>query len=382
MRYLNEKIYGTVLEVSTDAIVYNLRLLRSRLAPGVGVMPIVKASAYGHGAFEVAGIFEQQGVDYLAVAFTSEGIALRTAGITMPIVVFNADADSFEELIQHNLEPEIYNFETLGAFTARLRQHAAYHYPIHIKLDTGMHRLGFAEADVPRLIAALAEAEQYAHVATIFSHLAAADDPAQDDFTRRQIADFDGLSARIAATLPYPVRRHTANTNGTMRFPEAQFDLVRVGIGLYGVGMEGARRVATLKTRIISISELAAGETVGYSRRGVLGRPSRVATIPIGYADGLNRRLSGGVWSMLVGGAAAGASGEGALTPAPIVGNVCMDSCMIDITDASPDVKVGDEVVIFADAPGNTVEDMAAALGTIPYEVMTSISARVKRIYI
>lgn len=337
-------------------------------------MPIVKAAAYGHGAFEVAGLFERQGVDYLAVAFTSEGIALRIAGITMPIVVFNADADSFEELIRHNLEPEIYNFVSLSEFVTRLKQHGAYHYPIHIKLDTGMHRLGFGEADVPRLMAELADAEQYAHVETIFSHLAAADDPAQDDFTRRQIADFDRLSSQIAASLPYPVRRHTANTNGTMRFPEAQFDLVRVGIGLYGVGMEGARRVASLKTRIISISELATGETVGYSRRGVLGRPSRIATIPIGYADGLNRRLSNGAWAMMV-------NGGGKHVSAPIVGNVCMDSCMIDVTDAGGDVKVGDEVVIFSDAPGNTIEDMAAALGTIPYEVMTSVSARVKRIY-
>ena len=367
---LERRSHTTVLEVDLDAMIHNLAVCRSHLAPGVGVMPMIKASGYGHGTFEVARVLWQQGVAYLAVAFADEGIALRESGITMPIVVLNADADSFEPMIRAGLEPEIYNFTSLSEFVALLKRHGEHHYPVHIKLDTGMHRLGFTEADTPRLTAALATAERYVRVSTIFSHLAAADDPAEDDFTRRQISDFDRLSRAITATLPYPVKRHIANTKGIERFPEAQFDMVRLGLGLYGVGMDGTRQVATLKTRIVNIAHLDAGETVGYGRRGVLTRPSLIATIPIGYADGLDRRLSNGAWSVLVGG-----------RPAPIVGTVCMDSCMIDITDI-PDVKVGDEAVIFSPSPGNTIDDMATALGTIPYEVMTSVSARVKRIYI
>ncbi|MDR1671393.1 MAG: alanine racemase [Alistipes sp.] len=368
-RALERRNHTTVLEVDLDALVANLRLCRSRLAPGVGVMPMLKAGAYGHGTFEVARTLEQQGVDYLAVAFADEGVALREAGITAPIVVLNADAGSFEAMIRHRLEPEIYNFTSLGEFTALLKRHGEQHYPVHIKLDTGMHRLGFRGGDIPELVAALQTAERYVRVATIFSHLAAADDPAQDDFTRRQIADFDRLGSAVAATLPYPVRRHIAATRGAERFPEAAFDLVRLGIGLYGIGMTGARPVASLRTRIVHIATLPAGETVGYGRCGVLTRDSIIATIPIGYADGLNRRLSLGRWSVLVGG-----------HPAPIVGNVCMDSCMVDVTGIG-DVAVGLEVVIFSDTPGNTVVDMAAALDTIPYEVLTSISERVKRIY-
>jgi alanine racemase len=368
-RALERRSHTTVMSVDLDAIVHNLRLCRSRLAAGVGVMPMLKANGYGHGTFEVARTLEQQGVEFLAVAFADEGVALREAGITARIVVLNADAGSFEAMIRHRLEPEIYNFTSLGEFTTLLKRHGEQHYPIHIKLDTGMHRLGFREGDVVELTTALTASERYARVATIFSHLAAADDLAQDDFTRRQIADFDRVSGAIAASLPYPVRRHLAATSAVERFPEAAFDMVRLGIGLYGVGMTGAVPVASLTTRIVHIATLPAGETVGYGRRGVLTRDSVVATIPIGYADGLDRHLSNGAWSVLVGG-----------RPAPIVGNVCMDSCMIDVSGLN-EVKVGDEVTIFSAAPGNTVVDMAAALGTIPYEVMTSISARVKRIY-
>jgi alanine racemase len=368
-RALERRTHTTVMEVDLDAMIHNLRLCRSRLPAGTGIIPMIKANGYGHGTFEVARTLQQQGVDYLAVAFADEGVALREAGITAPIMVLNADAESFEGMIRHRLEPEIYNFTSLEEFTALLKRHGEVHYPIHLKLDTGMHRLGFLEDEIGELSERLAAIDRWARVATIFSHLAAADDPRQDDFTRGQIADFDGMSGTIAAALPYPVRRHIANTTGAVRFPEAAFDLVRLGIGLYGFGMEGARPVASLRTRIVHIAALAAGETVGYGRCGVLAHDSLVATIPIGYADGLNRRLSGGGWSMLVDG-----------RPAPIVGNVCMDSCMIDVTGIEG-VAVGDSVTIFSAGEGNTVEDMAAALGTIPYEVMTSVSARVKRIY-
>ncbi len=366
---LERKSHTTVMEIDLDAMIHNLRLCRSRLGPGVGVMPMIKASAYGHGSFEIANTLQQHGADYLAVAFADEGVALRESGITMPIVVLNADADSFELMIRHRLEPEIYNFISLDDFTTLLKRHGEQRYPLHIKLDTGMHRLGFGGKDIEKLNSALAGTSRYARVSTIFSHLAAADDPAEDDFTRRQIADFDSMSREVTSALPYPVRRHIANTKGAERFPESHFDMVRLGIGLYGIGMEGTHKAASLRTSIVNIAELPAGDTVGYNRRGVLARKSRIATIPIGYADGLNRRLSCGEWSVLIQG-----------LPAPIVGNICMDSCMVDITDI-PDVRVGDEVVIFSAAPGNTVEDMARVLGTIPYEVLTSVSARVKRTY-
>jgi alanine racemase len=384
-RALERRSHTTVMEIDLDAIIHNLQLCRSRLAPGVGIVGMIKAAAYGHGSFEIARTLEQQGVDYLAVAFADEGVALRESGITAPIVVLNADAGSFETMIRHRLEPEIYNLVSLSEFTALLKRHGEQHYPIHIKLDTGMHRLGFRGGDVEKLIETLKTVDRYARVATIFSHLAAADDPAQDDFTRRQIADFDAISSTIAATLPYPVRRHIAATKGAERFPEAAFDMVRLGIGLYGIGMTGAIPAASLHTRIVHIAHLPAGETVGYNRRGVLNIDSTIATIPIGYADGLNRRLSNGAWSVLVAAPSApgspGAPGTPAgWQPAPIVGNVCMDSCMIDIS-AIDNVSVGDEAVIFSSTPGNTVVDMADTLDTIPYEVLTSVSARVKRIY-
>lgn len=366
---LERKSHTTVMEIDLDAMIHNLRLCRRRLAPGVGLMAMIKASAYGHGSFEVANTLQQQGVDYLAVAFADEGVALRESGVTMPIVVLNADADSFDLMIRHRLEPEIYNFVSFDRFTDSLKRHGEQRYPIHVKIDTGMHRLGFTEPDVAELKRRIARAERYVRVSSVFSHLAAADDPAQDDFTRRQIASFDEISRAVAAPLLYPVRRHLANTVGAERFPESHFDMVRLGIGLYGIGMEGAHRAATLKTRIVSLTPLAAGETVGYNRRGVLERDSLIATIPIGYADGLSRRLGEGKWSVLIAG-----------QRAPIVGSVCMDSIMVDATGIEG-AAVGDDVMIFSPAPGNTVEDMARSVGTIPYEILTLISSRVKRIY-
>ncbi|MDR0907727.1 MAG: alanine racemase [Rikenellaceae bacterium] len=366
---LERQSHTTTMEIDLDALITNLALYRRLVGSGVGVMPMIKASGYGHGSFEIASTLQGQGVDYLAVAFADEGVALRQSGITAPIVVLNADAGSFAQMIRHRLEPEIYNFLSLSEFIATVKSHGEALYPIHIKLDTGMHRLGFGSGDIDRLNSALAADSRSVKVATVFSHLAAAEDPLEDDFTRGQIALFEDMSHRIISHLGYPVRRHIANTAGAERFPEARMDMVRIGIGLYGIGLEGARLVATLKTRIVRIAELGAGDTVGYNRRGVVARPSRIATIPIGYADGLNRALGNGRWSSLVGGVAA-----------PTVGNICMDSCMIDITGT--DAREGDEVVIFSAAAGNTVVDMAHALGTIPYEILTTVSTRVKRIYI
>ncbi len=370
---LSRKSHTTVLEVDLDAMIHNLNYFRSQLRPGVGLVAMVKAASYGAGDFEVAQLLQHQGVDYLAVAFADEGVLLRERGITMPIVVLNADSDSFDVMAANRLEPEIYSLRSLGEFAEAVERYGEQHYPIHIKLDTGMHRLGFVEEELPALLDALDRCGRTVRVATIFAHLCTSDDSAQDDFTRLQLARFDRMSGRIAAALPYPVLRHTANSAAIERFPEAQYDLCRLGLGLYGFGFEhneGLRPVSTLRTRIVQIKHLAPPETVGYGRAGVLTHPTVTATVPIGYADGLDRHLGCGAWSMRVGG-----------KPAPIVGRVCMDSCMIDITGIEG-VAEGDEAVVFSPAAGNTPEAMAAVLGTIPYEILTSVAGRVKRIYL
>ncbi len=368
---LERKSHTTTLEIDLDAMVYNLNYHRARLRPQTKLVAMVKAAGYGNGTYEVASLLQHQGVDYLAVAFADEGVLLRERGITMPIVVLNADADSFDLMIANRLEPEIYSHTSLASFAEALHRHGERSYPIHLKLDTGMHRLGFERKDLPQLFRKLDEERETVHVSTIFSHLAACDEPAEDEFTRGQIALFEELSSRIMEHLPYRPLRHIAATSAIERMPEAQFDMVRLGIGLYGVGAVPGmdlRQVATLRTRIVQIKQLEAGQTVGYGRAGQISRPTRTATIPIGYADGLNRHLGCGRWSVRVGG-----------KPAPIVGRVCMDTCMVDITDI--EASEGDVVTIFGGGPGNGVEDMARVLETIPYEVMTDISARVKRIY-
>lgn len=369
---LERKSHTTVLEVDLDAMIHNLNYFRSRLRPGVGLVAMVKAASYGAGDFEVAQMLQHEGVNYLAVAFADEGVLLRERGIVLPIVVLNADEGSFDLMIAHRLEPEIYNFRSLEFFAKAVTRAGERSYPIHIKLDTGMHRLGFVEEEIDMLGAALRLSERV-KVSTVFSHLSCADTPEEDAYTQAQIALFDRMSSRLVAMLPYPIARHTANSAAIERFAQAQFDLCRLGLGLYGFGFEHneeLRPVSTLKTRIVQLKHLAVGESVGYGRAGRLTRASVTATVPMGYADGLNRHLGCGRWSMLVAG-----------QPAPIVGRVCMDSCMIDVTDIEG-VTEGDEVVIFSSAAGNTPEDMADVLGTISYEVMTSVSERVKRIYL
>lgn len=369
---LARKSHTTVLEVDLDAMLHNLNRFRSRLRPGTRLVAMVKAASYGAGDFEVAQLLQHEGVDYLAVAFADEGVLLRERGITMPVVVLNADAGSFDLMIQNRLEPEIYSLGSLRDFAAAVAHAGESRYPIHVKLDTGMHRLGFTEEELDGLCEALARCPEV-KVATLFSHLNCSDMPSEDDYTRAQIARYDRMSARVAASLPYPVVRHTANSAAIDRFPEAQFDMCRLGLGLYGFGWEhdpSLRPVATLRTRIVQLKRLPAGETVGYGRAGRLLRDSVTATVPVGYADGLDRHLGCGRWSMLVAG-----------RPAPVVGRICMDSCMIDVTDI-PGVAEGDEAVIFSSVPGNTPEEMARVLDTIPYEVLTSVSGRVKRIYL
>ena len=368
---LEQRSHTTRLEVDLDAMTHNLNYFRSRLMPSTRLVAMVKAASYGAGDFEVAQLLQHQGLAYLAVAFADEGVLLRDRGISMPIVVLNADEGSFEQMVRYRLEPEIYNLRSLDHFTQAVCRAGETAYPIHIKLDTGMHRLGFDEDRIDDLARQLNENRQI-KVASIFSHLNCSDVPAEDDYTRAQIERFDRMSRRLADQLPYPVLRHTANSAAIERFPEARFDMCRLGLGLYGFGFrhnEELRPVATLRTRIVQLKRLPAGETVGYGRAGRLERETLLATIPMGYADGLDRHLGCGRWSMRVQG-----------LPAPIVGRVCMDSCMIDVTDI-PQVCEGDEVVVFSPERGNDLETMAEVLDTIPYEIMTSISARVKRIY-
>lgn len=368
---LELKSHTTCLEVNLRAMERNINYFRSQLSPQTKLVAMVKASSYGAGDSEVARMLCKQGVDYLAVAFTDEGVRLRNSGVEMPIVVLNADDNSFDTMVAHNLEPEIYSLRSLDCFARAARGKSG--YPIHIKFDTGMHRLGFEEQDIEPLLERIARYSNQVKVASVFTHLCAADDATQDDFTRSQIALFDSMSSRLVAALGYPVLRHAAASAAMLRFAEAHFDMCRLGLGLYGYGYPGngsLEAVSTLKTRIVQIREVAQGDSVGYGRAGVVTRNSRIATIPIGYADGLDRHLGCGRWSMLVAG-----------KKAPTVGRICMDSCMIDVTDIA-DVEEGDSVTIFSPQIGSTAQDMALLLDTIPYEVLTSVSERVKRIYI
>ena len=370
---LEQHSHTTVLEVDLQAMVRNINYFRSQIGTATRLVAMVKASSYGAGEVEIAQMLQKQGIAYLAVAFADEGVALREGGITMPIVVLNADDASFDTMIAHSLEPEIYSLRSLASFVQAVERAGEINYPIHLKIDSGMHRLGFAESEVEELNKALANSAKSVRVATIFTHLCVADDTAQDDFSKEQIATFDRISRAISATLPYKPLRHAAASEAMLRFEEARFDMCRLGIGLYGFSTtagEALEPVSTLRTRIVQIRTLRDGDTVGYGRNGKIVGERRIATIPVGYADGLNRHLGNGAWEMVVGG-----------KRAKTIGNICMDSCMIDITDIEG-VAEGDEVKIFSAERGNTAADMARVLDTIPYEVLTSIAKRVKRIYI
>ena len=370
---LEQHSHTTVLEVNLQAMVRNINFFRSKIGASTRLVAMIKASGYGAGEREVAQMLQKQGIAYLAVAFADEGVALREGGITMPIVVLNADDASFDTMIAHSLEPEIYSFRSLASFVQAVERAGEINYPVHLKIDSGMHRLGFVEGDVEELNNALAHSASSIRVASLFTHLCVADDTTQDDFSKAQIATFDRISSAIMATLPYRPLRHAAASEAMLRFEEARFDMCRLGIGLYGYSTtagEALEPVSTLRTRIVQIRTLHDGDTVGYGRNGKIIGERRIATIPVGYADGLNRHLGNGAWEMIVGG-----------KRAKTIGNICMDSCMIDITGIEG-VAEGDEVKIFSAESGNTAEDMATALGTIPYEVLTSVAKRVKRIYI
>lgn len=358
--------HGTVLEINLNAISNNLMLYRSLIPKGVKLMAMVKAFSYGSGSFEVANLLQFSKVDYLTVAFADEGVELRNAGITLPIMVLSPDRDTFQTLLQHNLEPEIYSMSFLEEFIGFLKENNIHGFNIHLKLDTGMHRLGFFPAEIKTVIDKLKNQDQV-HVQSFFTHLVASGDPNQDDFTLQQIKSYRTAAQELEEGLGYTFIKHVANTSAIVRWPEAHMDMVRLGIGLYGVDMDrnfsNLEQVSSLKTTVTQIKELPAGETVGYDRKGVLSKDSKIATVKIGYADGYSRRFGNSVGKMQI---------NGQLVST--VGNICMDMCMLDIT--GQDVQVGDEVIVFP-----SLMESAKAIGTIPYELLVNISSRVKRVY-
>ncbi|WP_299759014.1 bifunctional UDP-N-acetylmuramoyl-tripeptide:D-alanyl-D-alanine ligase/alanine racemase [uncultured Pontibacter sp.] len=363
-----QKVHGTVLEVNLDALVHNLNYYRSKLAPDTKLMVMVKAFAYGSGSFEVANLLQFHRADYLAVAYADEGVALRDNGITLPIMVMNPSPDSFLKLRQYNLEPEIYSLEQLQAFVTLLEP--GLKYKIHLKLDTGMHRLGFVPEDFEALFALLEQHPQV-QVASAFSHLAGADEALHNDFSQLQVERFRSAAATLEERLKYKVIKHILNSAGIVRFPEHQLDMVRLGIGIYGVEATGAeqealRPVSILKTTLSQVKSIKQGDTVGYSRKGIADVNKTTATIAIGYADGYDRRFSNGVGQVLING-----------HRCPIIGNVCMDMTMVDVTGV--EVKAGDAAIMFG--PELTLVELAQQIGTIPYELLTNVSTRVKRIF-
>lgn len=367
---LEEKTHETVLEINLNAIGHNLNYYRSKLRPETKLMVMVKAFGYGNGGFEIAKLLEHHKTDYLGVAFADEGISLKNAGISLPIMVLNPESTSFPSIIQYGLEPEIYSIKGLKAFITLADERKLEHFPIHIKIDTGMHRLGFESEHMAELIDILSKAESV-KVKSILSHMATSDDLAHDDFARTQIGLFEKLSQQLMQALNIRPIRHILNTSGIEHYPEAQYDMVRLGIGLYGISNDATEQkhlenVGTLKSVISQLRTINKGESVGYGRRFMADGDTKIATIPIGYADGISRH-----WGNLNGYVTI--SGK----RAPIVGSVCMDMLMADCTGI--DCREGDTVIIFGESP--SVVEMADKLRTIPYEILTSISQRVKRVF-
>lgn len=367
--HLSLKVHETTLEVNLEAIVRNLNYYRSFMKPETKMVCMVKASAYGAGSVEIAKTLQDHRVDYLAVAVADEGADLRKAGITGNIIIMNPEMSTFNMLFQYDLEPEVYSFALLEALIKAAEKEGITNFPVHLKLDTGMHRLGFdPEHDLPALIDRL-QHQTALLPRSVFSHFVGSDSSDFDAFSAHQFELFDKASRQLQEAFPYKILRHICNSAGIERFPERHLDMVRLGLGLYGIDPIDNRvlnNVTTLKTTILQIHEVSPEDTVGYSRRGHLTRKSRIAAIPIGYADGLDRHLGCGHCYCLVNG-----------QKAPYVGNICMDVCMIDVTDI--DCKEGDTVEIFGDHLPVTV--LSDVLGTIPYEVLTSVSERVKRVY-
>lgn len=366
---LQAKAHETVLEINLSALVNNLNHFKALLKPGVKTMAMVKAFSYGSGMAEISRLLEFHQVNYLAVAIADEGVSLRKAGISIPIVVMNPEEHSFDMMFEHLLEPNIYSTRLLEQFLNSAQRNAVCNFPIHVKIDTGMRRLGFETEEEIRYLLEKVKRGNVLHISSVFTHLAASDNPSEDNFTQIQFHRFDKLSKIIQDNTMHHVMKHALNSAGIERFPNSQYDMVRLGIGLYGISsveLGVLENVSTLKTTISQIRMVPKGESIGYSRNGTALHDMKIATLPIGYADGFNRRLSNGVGKVLI---------NGQLVP--VVGNVCMDMCMVDVSNI--EVNEGDRVIIFgADYPAS---ELAKILDTIPYEVFTSVSQRVKRVY-
>lgn len=371
-RRLESPRHQSILEVNLDAVVDNFNSFRALLKPQTGIVAMVKASGYGTGALELAKTLQSQGASYLAVAVIEEGVALRRAGITMPIIVLNPVTTNYQALFAYGLEPTVFSINELQMLITEAARYGKTDWPVHIKLETGMRRLGFVASELDDLLEILDSTDRV-KVSSAFSHLATADCLDQDAYTENQLKTFELMTERLISGLPYQFKRHILNTAGIMRYPDHQYDMVRLGIGLYGISplppeatAIKLRAVARLSSTIISLKHWPAETTVGYGRKGVLARESVIATVPIGYADGIDRHFGCGHASFVVNGRLC-----------PTVGNICMDLCMIDVTDA--DARVGDRVEIFGDAA--PIETLAQTLGTIPYEILSSVSPRIHRIY-
>jgi alanine racemase len=368
---LTLKAHETVMEISLNALLNNLNFYKSKLKSGVKIMAMVKAFSYGSGTFEVANMLQYNKVDYLAVAYIDEGVALRQAGIDLPVMVLNPEISAFDKLIEYKLEPEIFSFNLLDEFVKYSQLHNLTNYPVHLKIDTGMHRLGFEDYEIDTLCDLL-EMNRYIKVQSVFSHLAASDAKEHDAFTLKQIKRFERAYTKIEKTLEYKVIKHIANTSGIIRWPAAHYDMVRLGIGLYGIdaaipaNSNALQPIATLKTSVSQVKKVPKSDTIGYNRQGSLPKDGKIATVRIGYADGYLRAFGNGVGTMLI---------KGNLVPT--VGNISMDMCTLDVSNI--DVKEGDEVIVFNEQ--QRIEELARQIGTIPYEILTNISQRVKRVY-
>ena len=370
---LQQKSHQTVLEINLDAMINNLNHFRLKLKSETKMMIMVKAFSYGSGSYEIANIMQYFRADYLAVAYADEGVELRKSGINLPIMVMSPDEQSFDSILKYDLEPEIYSFTILNKLEEAIKKNILPKnkpVKIHLKIDTGMHRLGFEPADIDQLILRL-KANKQIYTTSIFTHLAASEDPRFDEFTHEQVAILNEVSAKIQAEFDHPILRHTLNSSGISRFPEYQLDMVRLGIGLYGISPnpeeeKNLENIGSLKTSITQIKRIKSGESVGYNRAYLCKEDKTIGIIPIGYADGLNRLLGDEKSSVLVNG-----------IKVPIIGNVCMDMCMIDLSKV--EAEEGDEVVIFSTQ--QDIRALANVAQTIPYEILSGISRRVKRIY-
>jgi alanine racemase len=370
-QFFQKKVHQTVFEINLNAIINNLNVFRSIVKPSTKIMLMTKAFSYGAGSYEIANMLNYHHADYLAVAYADEGIWLRTNGVTIPVMVMNAEEQGLDSVLHYDLEPEIYSIKMLRALQMRLTKSNVSAVKIHIKINTGMNRLGFDGDGLQELLQEL-QKDTRIKVASILTHLATADEPENDRYTLAQLERFEQMSGVLVSGLKYPVLRHCLNTAGIIRFPQYQYDMVRLGIGLYGVDVvENSGLVlentGTLKTVIAQIHTVEKGDAVGYGRKFVATERTRIGVIGIGYADGFNRNLGNGTGEVVVRG-----------KRVPVTGNVCMDMCMVDLT-AVPDAQEQDEVIVFGRDP--SVKEIAEKSGTIPYEVLTGISSRVKRVY-